>query len=121
MPPRIPAPKRPRAPKRVVGPSAMAAVFCAACLEHNLPEPHTEVIFHPLRKWRFDFCWPHHMIALEVDGAAWTQGRHTRGKGFIDDQTKGNAAIVLGWRVLHCVPKDISTGKIFEILKQVLR
>lgn len=61
----------------------------------------TEYRFHPTRKWRFDYADPENKIAVEIDGGAFIQGRHTRGLGFIKDQDKCNAAVVLGWRVFR--------------------
>lgn len=60
-----------------------------------------EYRFHPTRKWRFDLAWPDSMVALEIEGAVWVQGRHTRGSGFAKDMEKYNAAALLGWRVLR--------------------
>ena len=67
----------------------------------NLPLPVTEYRFHPTRRWRFDFAWPEHKLAVEIEGGAWTGGRHTRGSGFVGDCDKYNAATILGWRVLR--------------------
>lgn len=67
-----------------------------------------------LQDWRFDFAWANIKLAVEVDGGAWTHGRHTRGQGFIDDQRKRNAAILLGWRVLHYTPQTIDFAQIFN-------
>lgn len=54
-----------------------------------------------LRDWRFDFAWPEpqHKVAVEIDGGQWKPhgGRHNTD----DDRRKGNAATLLGWRVLH--------------------
>lgn len=63
----------------------------------------------PLRKWRFDAAiWRgQEKVALEVDGGVWTQGRHTRGAGWLKDAEKINTAAVLGWRVLHVTPDTI--------------
>lgn len=55
--------------------------------------------FHPARKWRFDFADIENMIAIEVEGGTWTNGRHTRGQGFQDDCIKYNEAQKLGWKV----------------------
>ena len=54
-----------------------------------------------LRDWRFDVALPEYMIAIELDGAVWTNGRHSRGAGVISDMDKINAATVRGWRVLR--------------------
>ena len=67
----------------------------------DLPLPVTEYRFHPTRRWRFDFAWPEHKLAVEIEGGAWTGGRHTRGSGFVSDCDKYNAATILGWRVLR--------------------
>jgi hypothetical protein len=65
--------------------------------DHQWTEEHK---FHSRRQWRFDYACQALMLAIEVEGGAWTKGRHTRGKGFIDDMEKYNAAAVLGWRIL---------------------
>jgi len=57
--------------------------------------------FHPERRWRFDFADVQNKIAVEIDGGAFSGGRHTRGGGFVADCEKINAAIVLGWRVFR--------------------
>lgn len=74
------------------------------CVLHGLPDPIPEYKFHPLRRWRADYAWPLHMVIVEIDGGVWTGGRHTRGKGFIADQQKLNAAALLGYRVLRYTP-----------------
>ena len=62
-----------------------------------------EYRFAPPRRWRFDFAWPAATggVAVELDGGAYTQGRHTRGAGFEADCAKLNEAAVRGWRVLR--------------------
>jgi len=57
--------------------------------------------FHPMRKWRFDFVIPEAMVAIELHGGTYSQGRHVRGIGFKKDREKINAAIELGWVVLE--------------------
>ena len=83
--------------------SRLEADFAAyyAMLGNDLPALVAEYRFHPVRRWRFDFCIPApYLIAIEIDGKVWG-GRHTRGKGFIEDCTKLNAAAVMGYRVLR--------------------
>jgi len=71
------------------------------------PEPEREVRFHPVRRWRFDFAWPAHRVAVEMDGGIFTGGRHVRGPQYSAGCEKRNAAVVLGWRVLTYTTLDI--------------
>lgn len=89
-------------------------------MEWALPIPDREHIFHPTRKWRFDFAWPEWKIAVEVEGGIWHRGRHVRGSGFIQDCEKYNAATELGWRVFRYTRGDIEDLKAIEQIKRVL-
>ena len=88
-------------------------------------ELHTQCVkeyrFHPVRHWRFDYALPTHKIALEVEGGVWTQGRHTRPRGFLGDIEKYNTATVMGWRVVRCVPDDLMAGKTLDMLQALIR
>jgi very-short-patch-repair endonuclease len=68
----------------------------------RLPEPVGELVFHPVRKWRFDFAWPAEKLAVEIDG----RGRHMTVEGFREGCLKRNEALLLGWRVLHFPATD---------------
>jgi hypothetical protein len=74
------------------------------------------------RKWAFDFSLIMHRMALgiEIEGGAWTQGRHTRGKGFIADMEKYNHAALLGWRVLRFTPQQVLKGEAIAFIRRVL-
>ncbi len=78
----------------------------------GFPGPTTELMFHPKRKWRFDYAWPTRMIALEVHGGIHSGGRHTRGRGFVEDRAKMNEATLLGWTVLEVTPEHIKSGQL---------
>ena len=95
--------------------------FVALCQAHGLPIPQPEFRFHPVRRWRFDYAWPASLIAVEVEGGAWTRGRHTRGKGFIADLEKYNEAQVLGWVVLRYTPDQLAKGSCFTTLTNLLQ
>lgn len=82
-------------------------IFFALLKRENIPLPTPELRFAPPRKWRFDYAWPAQKVALEVEGGIWTNGRHTRGKGFLEDIAKYNRAAVLGWRLLRCTPAGL--------------
>ncbi len=84
-----------------------AQQFPLLCKAHGLPEPVAEHRFHPTRRWRFDYAWPDHRVALEVEGGIWSGGRHTRGAGYLGDLEKYNAATLLGWRVLRTTPRSL--------------
>jgi len=53
------------------------------------------------RRFRFDRAWPSERVAVELEGAVYSKGRHVRGKGFERDCEKYNLAVLLGWRVLR--------------------
>lgn len=82
-----------------------------------------EYRFCPLRRWRFDFVLAgsnsERMLAIEVEGGAWTQGRHTRGKGFEADIRKYNEAAKLGWVVIRFTPNMIIRGESKIFLKEL--
>lgn len=60
-----------------------------------------ELQFHNERRWRFDYAFPFLKVAIEIDGAVWTQGRHTRPRGYLNDMEKLNTAASMGWLVLR--------------------
>lgn len=65
-----------------------------------------EYRFYDVRKWRFDYAFPDQKVAIEVDGAVWTQGRHNRGAGYVADLEKLNTAVSMGWLVLRITTED---------------
>lgn len=84
------------------------SIFAAACNAESMHAPEREYKFDEInkRKWPFDFAWPEHKIALEIEGAVWTNGRHTRGSGFVKDLEKYNEAAMQGWAVLRAERND---------------
>ena len=95
-------------------------LFLALLANRGLPAPVMEHRFDLVRRWRFDYAWPAHRIALEVEGGIWTGGRHTRGAGFLKDCEKYNRAAVLGWRVLRTTPSGLCGAEILDSLESVL-
>jgi very-short-patch-repair endonuclease len=89
-------------------------------LNNVLPGWIAEYKFHPVRRWRFDFCQPVYKIAIEIDGAVWSNGRHTRGSGFVKDMEKLNAATVLGYSILRFTPQqeDLMVDTVTALLLQ---
>ncbi len=89
--------------------SALEEKFLAVFLSAvpTAPKPEREFRFHPDRKWRFDFAWPRHKTAVEIDGGIFIDGGHNRGMQFAGDAEKNNAAVCLGWRVLKFTTIDL--------------
>jgi hypothetical protein len=95
---------------------------------HILLEKHLEELgiafvreerFHPKRKWRFDYAfdngWP---VAIEIEGAIFSRGRHTRGAGYQKDLEKYNTATAMGWRVYRFSTQDVLNGKARAFLEE---
>jgi very-short-patch-repair endonuclease len=78
-----------------------------------------EFKFHPTRRWRFDFLLEGN-IALEVEGATWSGGRHTRGSGFEKDAEKYAHALILGYKVLRVTGTQVMKGIAIEWVLQAL-
>lgn len=73
-----------------------------------------------LSDWKFDFAWPAHRFAVEVEGGAWINGRHNRGAGFEEDLRKYHAAMSIGWNVYRCGASLIKTGQAAELIENLL-
>jgi very-short-patch-repair endonuclease len=97
---------------------------------YNLPVPVKEYQFHAERKWRFDFAWPEHKIALEIEGGVFgykkkdgsrsKRGAHSSVTGILRDIEKYNAAAANGWRVLRVLPDDLMKTKTIELIKTTI-
>jgi hypothetical protein len=75
------------------------------CLRGLGMEFKEELVFHPVRKWRFDLAVPELKLAIEYQGHGQTGrkkhvGGHASVTGLAGDCEKDFAANVLGWRVL---------------------
>lgn len=77
-------------------------------------------MFHPTRKWRFDYAIPEHKIAIEVEGGVWIGGRHTSPKGFLGDMEKYNTATLMGWRVFRTIPDTLCTTATLQMIREAV-
>lgn len=93
--------------KRIRRATLTPGLFSVALKGRNLPLPVPEYRFAAPRRWRFDYAWPDAELALEVEGGAFTRGRHTRGVGFINDMEKYSEAAVRGWAVIRVTPSQL--------------
>ena len=95
--------------------------FLAQVRLAGLPEPEREYRFHPTRRWKFDFCWPSKMVAVELEGGTWTGGRHTRPVGFEQDCEKYNEAAIMGWKVLRFTVNMVRSGEALTKTEQEVK
>ena len=109
--------KRARTTKRL--PDAVLLLL-EQIMAEKLPAPILEHRFDAVRKWRFDLAYPDRMLAIEVDGAVYARGRHTRGKGFEGDCAKFNEAALQNWRVLRYSSGMVKRGEAVLDLKRAL-
>lgn len=78
-----------------------------------------EVAPVPGRRWRVDFLIGNELI-VEIEGGVWTNGRHTRGQGFIDDCEKYNTLTTMGYRVLRVTSEHIQSGEALKWVEEAL-
>lgn len=71
------------------------------------------------RKWRADFVHRSTKTMIEIEGGAWTGGRHTRGTGFTEDATKYLRAWELGWGVVRLTEKQITEQDVRRIIARL--
>ena len=106
----------------IVTGSALELDFQFQMQAAGLPIPEFEYMFAKKigRLWRFDIAYPDRKIAVELEGGVWTRGRHTRGKGFINDCDKYNAATLMGWRVFRFTRDHVDSGTALKTLEDAL-
>lgn len=110
-------------------PPVVNPVFAAMLKHAGLPQPVPEYRFHPERKWRFDYAWlpvdcipnvSEAMVALEVQGGLFVNGRHSRGAALLKEHEKLNEAAALGWRVLFCTPQTLCHLSTIDLIRRAL-
>ena len=79
-----------------------------------------EFQFNPERKWRADFHLIGKMILIEVEGGIWSNGRHTRGKGYLGDMEKYNSAQELGYSVYRYSTEQVKSGKAIDDIRRLV-
>ena len=79
-----------------------------------------EFEFHPKRKWRADFHLVGKKILVEVEGGIWSGGRHTRGKGYIGDMEKYNAATMMGFQVIRFSTDQVKSGHAIQQIEKMV-
>jgi len=81
-----------------------------------------EYRFHPERLWRLDLFSQPYRLGIELHGGLHdgARGRHIRGKGFMGDREKMNAAAERGITVLEYWPQAIADGSAAAQVQRIL-
>ncbi|MDQ9009016.1 hypothetical protein RFI36_04775 [Acinetobacter gerneri] len=79
-----------------------------------------EFQFNKDRRWRADFYLVGTNILIEVEGGIWSNGRHTRGKGYLGDMEKYNSATMLGYSVYRYSTEQVKSGKAIEEIRRMV-
>ena len=75
--------------------------------------------FDKRRRWRFDYAHIATRIAVEINGGVWSQGRHNRGRGYLNDLDKLNAAQASGWRVFQLGTGQVTIERVQAIIDTI--
>lgn len=83
-----------------------------------------EYIFHPTRKWRFDFCWLDQKVAVEYQGLNWKRDADNSGHqsivGLMDDCEKFTEASLLGWTLILITAESVNNGQAVGWIERAL-
>jgi hypothetical protein len=88
---------------------------------YNIPTPIPEYQFLIERRFKIDYAWPLPLVAMEIEGGIWTNGRHIQPKGFQTDMYKYNKLAELGWLLLRYEPKKIDYEQIRKTIYSKLK
>lgn len=94
--------------------SELEKQFHTILSQHNFPAFTQQHIFHPQRQWRFDFAFPKHKVAVEVQGYG---PGHTSLPGMTNDYAKHNEALIHGWIIIYFMNQDFQPKNIPQTIQ----
>ena len=100
--------------------SPHTAILLQQISRRNLPPPVEEHRPLEARQWRIDLAWPTLRVGIEIQGGAFSGGRHVRGKGYEADRHRNNTLVVAGWRLLEVTPRQIKAAEAIEWIADLL-
>ncbi len=80
-----------------------------------------EFRFNPDRRWKADFRIEGYQILVEVEGGAFSNGRHTRGEGYTADCEKYSVAAIHGWTVIRGTTKQVQSGLVLNWIEEAMK
>jgi len=101
--------------------TCLADEFQGQCRLAGLPVLRREFKFHADRAWRFDFTFLEYALAIEIDGGVFSQGRHTRGRGYTEDCVKLNEGAIAGWMILRFTGAMVKSGEALAQTERALQ
>ena len=125
----LPAPKKRNRTKKVYPDREGHFLRLWEKFAEDQSQPVRQYVFHPTRKWKFDFAWPEYLVAVEIDGGLFQGGDkpqatgHRSITGVMRDMEKSNAAQLAGWLVLRFHSKDLDDHHqaVVSMVKQALK
>lgn len=93
------------------GVTSKAGIILENILKMSKVRYEKEYRFYPSRRWRADYYLPDWKALIEIEGAIWTGGGHTRGGGYSKDCEKYNFASALGFTLLRFPANEITKTK----------
>lgn len=104
--------------------------FCMLVKQQTGYDVVMEYEFHPVRKWRFDYCIIELMIAIEQEGGVFgyrrkdgtrsEKGAHSSVVGMMNDMEKYNAANEMGFSLIRRTPDALVTHDTIQLLKSLI-
>lgn len=82
----------------------------------EMPHPTLQAKLIKTRRWQYDFTWEREKVIVEIEGGTWIAGRHSRGKGYLNDCDKQNAVMMLGYRLFKFTTDHINNDPHSAIL-----
>lgn len=100
---------------------SLLELLFAEHLKKRCPTPERQYRFDKDgRRFLLDFAWPEFMVAVEIQGGQWVDGRHNRPDGYENDCIKANLATYQGWRLYRFTGRQVSTGEAVDFIEKVL-
>lgn len=92
-------------------------------LGQYFPPYEQEYSFHPARRWRLDYYWPQHAIALEIEGGRYLKTSSGYSKGhahpvrFANDIDKYNAVAIAGILLIRSLPDRLFSHALPDLIQ----